>query len=204
MQDPLDTDFWLDDADELRPSLNLANLITATKSTFNHTNAESRLSYHIELLHTLAACVESENETCARKLRPRFPLSLLTTGIKSEELHDRVRAAYMLLCGALYVRPCVSEPGLAREFFLVARKGMQHTPNEEAVQCLAASLESALRLLQRDEPIAALERSKCEHLFPHAGSNHGGAISFVSDLFESSIFETLDEERAPGDASNFA
>ena len=196
-QDCLDTPFWQDDTDETHICLNLTNLITATRSRQNENDPESRLSYHVELMTLLAACVEGDNENCARKLRQRFPLNLLTTAIKSEELHDRVRAAYMLMCDTLYVSACASSPGLAKEFYL----NNNRSPNEDALRDLGSALETSLRLLQRDEPTRALASSSCEHLFPVQGTK-GGAVSFISSVFDSHIFEAL-EDRLPGTFMEF-
>eukprot|EP01047_Picozoa_sp_COSAG01_P005231 COSAG01_NODE_177_length_22954_cov_28.699554_13_plen_2463_part_00 len=200
LDDPssLDEAFWLDNTNEARAELNLPKLITATKGYDNHLDPESRLSYHIELLHLLAACVQDDNESCARKLRARFPINLLTSGVKSEELDDRVRVSYMLLCDALYVSPCATEPSLATEFFLesailTADSHQQYKANRERLSCLANTLEAALRLLSRDEAKAAIANPKtCEHLFPSRG-REGGAVCFIASLYESNILETIEE-----------
>jgi hypothetical protein len=148
----------------------------------------------------MASCAVGD-EACSRKLRMLFPIQLVASAVDSEGLNDEVRSVYLNLFDVLFVKPCATQPGFARELFLarVSRDRRGHAEesgarkdhiNPTAVKSLVDVLKSSVRWLTSAEPNNA---SAPVRLFPSGLDGGGGAVSFVASLFESNILESLEE-----------
>ena len=197
----LDPEFWVEEADDER-HLRLPSLIDAGKPGLitDRRMTNARLDYHIEMVRLMSSCAVGD-EACSRKLRMLFPIQLVASAVDSEGLIDEVRSVYLNFFDVLFVKPCATQPGFARELYLarVSRdqrgnsaesSASKDSINPTAVKSLVDVLRSSVRWLTGTTPNDA---SAPVRLFPRGLDRGGGAVSFVASLFDCKILESLEE-----------
>lgn len=88
-----------------------------SKNAADLADKTSRITYHVKLIHLLAACCENSNESTARKIRILVPLTFAAAVILHADTPTKIRTAYYRIVDSLYVEPVAVQPSLAFDIY---------------------------------------------------------------------------------------